>query len=62
MNQRNHAGLLTGPMLARRSIIFGAACAIFAAPATAADAAAFTFVTSIYNAYKGKDFEGHFPR
>ena len=58
MNQRSHAGLLTRPMLTRRSIIFGAACAAFAAPATAADAAALAFVTSIYDAYKGKDSKG----
>ncbi|MGB7101027.1 MAG: hypothetical protein WBD95_19960 [Xanthobacteraceae bacterium] len=54
MNQRSHAGLLMGPMFTRRSIIFGPACAVFAAPATAADAAPLAFVTSIYDAYKGK--------
>jgi hypothetical protein len=45
-------------MLTRRTLIFGAACAMIAAPAFAADASASAFVTAIYNAYKGKDAKG----
>jgi Protein of unknown function (DUF3828) len=45
-------------MLTRRTLIFGAACAMIAAPAFATDASASAFVTAIYNAYKGKDAKG----
>ena len=45
-------------MLTRRTLFFGAACAIIAAPAFAADASASAFVTAIYNTYKGKDAKG----
>jgi hypothetical protein len=45
-------------MLTRRTLIFGAACAMIAAPALATDASASAFVTAIYNAYKGKDAKG----
>jgi hypothetical protein len=45
-------------MLTRRTLIFGAACAMIAVPAFAADASASAFVTAIYNAYKGKDAKG----
>jgi len=45
-------------MLTRRTLIFGAACAMIAAPAFATDATASAFVTAIYNAYKGKDAKG----
>jgi hypothetical protein len=59
MNQGGStAGLLMGPMLTRRSIVFGATCAVLAGPALAADATAIAFVTSIYDAYKGKDSKG----
>jgi len=59
INQGGTAGLLTGPMLTRRSFVFGAPYAVFAAPAIAADAAALAFVTGIYNAYKGRGSRGH---
>jgi hypothetical protein len=58
MNQGGTAGLLMRPMLTRRSIVFGATCAVLARPALAADATAIAFVTSIYDAYKGKDSKG----
>ena len=45
-------------MLRRRTLIFGAACAMISAPVLAADASASAFVTAIYNAYKGKDAKG----
>jgi hypothetical protein len=47
-------------MLTRRAFTLGAACApiVFATPALAADASALTFVTDIYNGYKGKDSPG----
>ena len=43
-------------MLTRRAFTLGAACAliVFATPALATDASALTFVTDIYNGYKGK--------
>jgi hypothetical protein len=37
-----------------RTLMFGAALAVIAAPALGADAAAVAFVTAIYNAYKCK--------
>jgi hypothetical protein len=48
-------------MLTRRTLIFGAACALLAVamPAPAADASALAFVTGIYNGYKGNDSPGH---
>ncbi len=58
MNQSGTAGLLMGPMLTRRSIVFGATAAVLAPPAVAADATALAFVTSIYDAYKGKNSKG----
>ncbi len=58
MNQSGTAGLLMGPILTRRRIVFGAAYAVLAGPALAADATAIAFVTSIYDAYKGKDSRG----
>jgi hypothetical protein len=50
-------------MLTRRTLFLGAPCALFAVPAVAAsafaaDPAALAFVTSIYDAYKGKDAKG----
>jgi hypothetical protein len=45
-------------MLTRRSLTFGAACAVLAAPAPAADASATAFITAIYNTYRGKDSKG----
>jgi hypothetical protein len=47
-------------MLTRRAFTHGATCApiVFATPALAADASALTFVTDIYNGYKGKDSPG----
>lgn len=45
-------------MLTRRNIMLGAAGAVIAAPALAADAAAQAFVAAIYNAYKGKNGNG----
>ena len=47
-------------MLTRRAFTLGAACAliVFATPALATDASALTFVTDIYNGYKGKDSPG----
>jgi len=45
-------------MLTRREIMLGAACAVFATPAPAADATAVAFVTAIYNAYKGRNTNG----
>jgi len=48
-------------MPTRRAFACGAACAAvaIAAPAPAADNSALTFVTDIYNGYKGNDFRGH---
>jgi len=45
-------------MLTRRHFILAAAGAAVAAPASAADQSARDFVTSIYDAYKGKDAKG----
>jgi hypothetical protein len=45
-------------MLTRRTIIFGAVCLAVAGPTFAADPSAATFVTAIYNAYKGKNAKG----
>jgi hypothetical protein len=45
-------------MLTRRTIMLGAASAVIAAPARAADPSATAFVTAIYNAYKGKNAKG----
>ncbi len=45
-------------MLSRRHLLLGAACAALAAPASAADISARAFVTSIYDAYKGKNTKG----
>jgi hypothetical protein len=45
-------------MLTRRTIMFSTALAIIALPALGADAAAVAFVTTIYNAYKGKNAKG----
>jgi hypothetical protein len=45
-------------MLTRRTILLGAAGAIIAVPAFADNAAAQAFVTSIYDAYKGKNAKG----
>jgi hypothetical protein len=45
-------------MLTRRTIMFVAAGTLLAAPARADDASALAFVTSIYNAYKGKNAKG----
>jgi Protein of unknown function (DUF3828) len=45
-------------MLTRRTILLGAAGAIIAAPAFADNAAALAFMTSIYDAYKGKNAKG----
>ena len=47
-----------GPILTRRSIVFGAATGVLARPAVAADATALAFVTSIYNTYRGRDSKG----
>ena len=58
MNQSGTAGLLMGPMLTRRSIVFGVPCAVLIGPAIAADAAALAFVTSIYDAHKSKGSKG----
>jgi hypothetical protein len=46
-------------MLTRRNLTLGVACAVIAAPVLAADASALAFVTGIYNAYQGKNSEGH---
>ena len=48
-------------MPTRRGALFilcAGLCALSARPATATDAAALAFVTSIYDAYKGKDAKG----
>jgi hypothetical protein len=45
-------------MLTRRSLTLGAACAAFAAAASAGDESATAFVTAIYNSYKGKNSKG----
>lgn len=45
-------------MLTRRNIVLGAACAVIAAPAAAADASAHDFVKAIYDAYVGKTGNG----
>jgi hypothetical protein len=48
-------------MLTRRILILGAACVptVFATAAWAAEPSALTFVTDIYNGYKGNDSRGH---
>ena len=46
-------------MLSRRHLLLGAAGALLALPVFAADQSARDFVTAIYDAYKGKDAEGH---
>ena len=51
-------------MLTRRRILTGGACAVVAAPVFArrvfaADSSARAFVSAIYDAYKGKDANGH---
>jgi hypothetical protein len=45
-------------MLTRRNVVLGAACAVIAAPAAAADASAHDFVAAIYDTYVGKDGNG----
>ncbi len=45
-------------MLTRRTFIPAIACAALATPAAAADTTARTFVSAIYDAYKGKNSEG----
>jgi hypothetical protein len=46
-------------MFTRRHLLLGAAGAIIATQALAADSTARAFVTQIYDAYKGKDAKGH---
>jgi len=46
-------------MLTRRTILFGSVFAAVVAPTHAADTSALAFVTAIYDAYKGKDANGH---
>jgi hypothetical protein len=45
-------------MLSRRSLTLGLACAALIAPAYAGDASATSFITAIYDSYKGKDAKG----
>src|SRR5487761_2028003 len=45
-------------MLTRRSLLLGAAGAVLAGPALAADESARAFVTAIYDTYKGKAAKG----
>jgi hypothetical protein len=47
-------------MFTRRSVLLGAAGALLAGPALAADDSARAFVTAIYATYKGKDSKGIF--
>jgi hypothetical protein len=49
----------SGSMLTRRAIMLGAICAAAAGPASAADPSPQTFVAGIYDAYKGKNGNGH---
>jgi Protein of unknown function (DUF3828) len=46
-------------MLTRRAIMLGSICAATARRASAADQSAQTFVAGIYDAYKGKNGNGH---
>lgn len=46
-------------MFTRRHLLLGAAGAVIATRALAADSTARAFVTQIYDAYKGKDAKGH---
>lgn len=56
MNQRGRLDVCV--RLSRRTVVFGTACVLLVAPATAADASALAFVTGIYDAYRGKDAHG----
>jgi len=50
--------MLSRPILTRRHLLLGASCVLLTVPAVAADEPPLAFVTSIYEAYKGKDTKG----
>jgi hypothetical protein len=50
--------MLIRPILTRRHLLLAAPCVLFAVPAIAAEEPPLAFMTSIYEAYKGKDAKG----